>query len=96
MRALASSRDPRGAGFEPTSFTSRHKWDLGISWYEEIRDSGTNFFFERLPVGEYTFKYRIRAAVAGKFKVAPAMVQPMYAPEFVAYSSGAVLDIDAP
>ena len=43
-------RDPRGAGFEPTSVNSRHKWDLGIYWYEEIRDSGTNFFFEHLPV----------------------------------------------
>jgi uncharacterized protein YfaS (alpha-2-macroglobulin family) len=86
-------RDPRGAGFEPSSNLSKHKYDLGISWYEEIRDSGTNFFFERLPQGEYTFKYRIRAATAGDFKVAPATVQPMYAPEFAAYSSGAELQI---
>jgi len=62
-------RDPRAAGFEPSSNLSQHKWDLGISWYEEIRDSGTNFFFEHLPQGEYTFKYRIRAATAGTFKV---------------------------
>ena len=86
-------RDPRGAGFEPESAQSRHRWDLGIYWYEEIRDSGTNFFFEHLPQGEYTFKYRIRGATAGAFKVAPATVQPMYAPEFAAYSSGAVLTI---
>jgi alpha-2-macroglobulin len=86
-------RDPRAAGFEPVSNLSKHKWDLGISWYEEIRDSGTNFFFEHLPQGEYTFKYRIRAATAGTFKVAPATAQPMYAPEFAAYSSGAILKI---
>jgi uncharacterized protein YfaS (alpha-2-macroglobulin family) len=86
-------RDPRGAGFEPDSPVSRHKWELGIYWYEEIRDSGTNFFFESLPQGEYNFKYRIRAATAGTFKVAPATVQPMYAPEFTAYSAGAVLAI---
>jgi uncharacterized protein YfaS (alpha-2-macroglobulin family) len=88
-------RDPRAAGFEPSSNLSQHKWDLGISWYEEIRDSGTNFFFEHLPQGEYTFKYRIRASTAGIFKVAPATVQPMYAPEFSAYSRGAVLKIEA-
>ncbi len=88
-------RDPRGAGFEPSTHLSTHKWDLGIFWYEEIRDSGTNFFFEHLPQGEYTFKYRIRAATAGVFKVAPATLQPMYAPEFAAYSSGAALTIDA-
>ena len=88
-------RDPRAAGFEPASNISKHKWDLGINWYEEIRDSGTNFFFEQLPQGEYTFKYRIRAATAGTFKVAPAIVQPMYAPEFAAYSSGAALKISS-
>ena len=42
-------RDPRGAGFEPETLHSQYKWDLGIFWYEEVRDSGTNFFFEWLP-----------------------------------------------
>jgi uncharacterized protein YfaS (alpha-2-macroglobulin family) len=86
-------RDPRAAGFEPVSTASGYHWNLGIGWYEEVRDSGTNFFFERLPVGEYTFKYRLRVAVAGQFKVAPAVVQSMYAPEFTAYSAGAVLEM---
>ena len=54
-------RDPRAAGMEPDTTVSRYKWDQGIGWYEEIRDSGTNFFFEQLPVGQYTFKYRLRA-----------------------------------
>lgn len=86
-------RDPRGAGFEPVDTTSQHKWDLGIYWYEEVRDNVTNFFFEQLPQGEYNFKYRLRAATAGEFKVSPATVQPMYAPEFVAYSAGNRLKI---
>jgi uncharacterized protein YfaS (alpha-2-macroglobulin family) len=88
-------RDPRGAGFEPdtTGAVSRYKWDLGISWYEEYRDSGTNFFFEKLPVGEYTFKYRVRVAMSGAFRVGPAVVQSMYAPEFVAYSQGHLLKV---
>lgn len=86
-------RDPRGAGFEPVSTASRWKWDLGLSYYEEIRDSATNFFFERLPAGEYTFKYRLRAAMGGTFRVGPATVQSMYAPEFNAFSAGSVLSI---
>ncbi len=84
-------RDPRAAGLEPVSQVSRYKWDLGIGWYEEVRDSGSNFFFEALPAGEYTFKYRLRVAMAGAFRVGPATVQSMYAPEFAAYSAGAVL-----
>lgn len=86
-------RDPRAAGFEPVSLRSEHKWELGIGWYEEIRDSGTNFFFEALPQGEYTFRHRLRATTAGQFKAGPATVQPMYAPELAAYSSGAELTV---
>lgn len=88
-------RDPRGAGYEPVSLRSQHKYDLGIRWFEEVRDSATNFFFEALPKGEYTFKYRLRATTAGTFKVGPATVQPMYAPEFTAYSAGHVLGIQS-
>lgn len=86
-------RDPRGAGFEPVSQVSGYRWDLGIGWYEEVRDSGTNFFFEWLPQGEYTFKYRVRASMAGAFRVGPATIQSLYAPEFNAYSSGAKLEV---
>ena len=85
--------DPRGAGFEPESHTSGYRWDLGIVRYEEIRDSCTNFFFEWLPQGEYTFKYRVRAAMAGTFKVGPATLQSMYAPEFAAFSAGRMVEI---
>ena len=88
-------RDPRGAGFEPETLHSQYKWDLGISWYEEVRDSGTNFFFEWLPAGEYTFKYRLRANMAGAFRVGPAVLQSMYAPEFTAYSAGHRLEVAA-
>ncbi|HEY6930505.1 MAG TPA: alpha-2-macroglobulin family protein, partial [Thermoanaerobaculia bacterium] len=86
-------RDPRAAGLEPENVLSRYKWGLGISWYEETRDSGSNFFFEQLPAGEYTFKYRVRANMAGTFRVGPATVESMYAPEFVAYSAGDVLTV---
>jgi len=86
-------RDPRPAGCEPVSITSRHRWALGIYWYEEVRDSGMNFFFENLPQGEYPFSYRMRAAIAGSFRIGPATVQPMYAPEFSAYSSGTSMTI---
>jgi uncharacterized protein YfaS (alpha-2-macroglobulin family) len=86
-------RDPRAAGLEPESNRSGYRWELGIGWYEEVRDSGSNFFFEWLPAGEYSFRYRLRANMSGSFKVAPATVQSMYAPEFAAYSAGDVLTI---
>jgi uncharacterized protein YfaS (alpha-2-macroglobulin family) len=86
-------RDPRGAGFEPVTLVSGFKWQTGLGLYEEVRDSGENFFFEWLPAGQYTFRYRIRAATAGRFRVGPAEVQSMYAPEFAARSAGTVLEV---
>lgn len=86
-------RAPRGAGFEPEALNSGYRWDTGIGYYQETRDSGTNYFFDWLPAGQYTFKYRLRATTAGKFRVAPASVQSIYAPEFNAYSSGKRLNI---
>ncbi len=86
-------RDPRPSGCEPAALASGYKWDLGLGRYEEVRDSGTSFFMERLPQGEYTLAHRIRCAMAGTFKAAPATLQSMYAPEFAAYSSGALVTI---
>ncbi len=86
-------RDPRGSGFEPERVTSGYRWDLGIAAYEEVRDSGANFFIEWLPAGEYTLKHRLRAAMAGTFKVAPATLQSMYAPEFAAFSAGHTVEV---
>ncbi len=81
-------RDPRPAGFEPVETASGWRYQTGLAAYQEIRDSGTNFFFEWLPQGEYTLKHRLRAATAGTFRAAPAELQSMYAPEFTAYSTG--------
>ncbi|MBK7858478.1 MAG: hypothetical protein IPJ65_07610 [Archangiaceae bacterium] len=88
-------KDPRGAGFEPEGAVSKFKWNLGIGWYEEYRDSSTNFFFENVPAGEFTFKYRVRASMSGAFRVGPAVMQSMYAPEFTAYSAGHLISVSA-
>jgi len=86
-------RDPRPAGLEPPLSVSRYHYDLGLVYYEEVRDSAHNFFIEWLPAGEYTLKYRLRANLAGLFRVGPASLQSMYAPEFAAFSAGHRLQI---
>jgi uncharacterized protein YfaS (alpha-2-macroglobulin family) len=87
-------RDPRAAGLEPDGAQSGYKWDwTSPGRYEETRDSGTNFFFDWLPAGEYVLKYRLRANMAGTFRVGPATLQSMYAPEFTAYSAGDVMTV---
>lgn len=87
-------RDPRAAGFEPIALTSGYRYLTGLGFYEEVRDAGENFFFDWLPAGEYTLSYRVRATSAGIFRVGPATLQSMYAPEFTAYSAGHVLKVE--
>jgi uncharacterized protein YfaS (alpha-2-macroglobulin family) len=86
-------RDPRPAGLEPALTTSGYRYDLGIVYYEEVRDAAQSFFVEWLPAGRYTLKYRLRANLAGQFRVGPATLQSMYAPEFAAFSAGQVLQV---
>jgi len=87
-------RDPRPAGFEPAVLTSGWEAIGGLSVYREVRDSGADFFIERLPAGEYRLRHRLRAAVAGRFRVAPATLQCMYAPEHTAHSAGTVVEVE--
>lgn len=87
-------KNPRPTGFEPLKQISRYKWDLGLSRYEQVRDTGMNFFMEFLPQGEYVLKHRIKATMAGVFKIGPATMQSLYAPEFNAYSAGFEIKVE--
>jgi alpha-2-macroglobulin len=86
-------RAPRPSGCEPEKMKSGYSYVLGVYYYEEVRDSAEDFFIENLPQGEFKLRYRIRCAQSGKFRVGPATVESLYAPEFAAYSSGEVVKI---
>ncbi len=88
-------RDPRAAGLEPTTLTSGYRWLGGLGVYEEIRDSGTDFFIEHVPAGTYTLVHRLRATTTGRFHAGPAILQCLYAPQFAATSSGSTITIGA-
>ncbi|OGF63618.1 MAG: hypothetical protein A2Y62_00880 [Candidatus Fischerbacteria bacterium RBG_13_37_8] len=86
-------KDFKGAGFEAEELRSGWKWDP-ISFYEEPRDSLTNFFISWLPHGEYILRYRLRPTTAGTYRIGAAILQSMYAPEFAAHSAGFVLKVE--
>ncbi|MDH7513183.1 MAG: hypothetical protein QHH14_09585 [Clostridiales bacterium] len=86
--------DPRHSGWETVSLTSGYWRDLGFMRYEEVRDSGMNFFMERPPQGEYTLKPPHEARHGGDSKAAPATLQSLYAPEFAACPSGRRVTIE--
>ncbi len=81
-------KDMRAAGFEPVDVLSEYKWQEGLGYYQSTRDAATNFFFDRLPKGNYVFEYDLRANVKGDFSNGIATIQCMYAPEFSSQSEG--------
>lgn len=88
-------RDPRPAGLEPEAPRSGYRWGDGLGRYEQIGESGTDLFFEHLPAGTATVRYRLRANLAGRFQAAPAVIQSVYAPAFAGHSAGNTLTIES-
>ena len=81
-------KDMRASGFEPINVMSGYKYHNGLSYYEETRDTATNFFITYLRKGSYVFEYDVRANNAGYFSNGITTLQSVYAPEMNANSFG--------
>lgn len=86
-------KDPKPAGFEAVSLLSGWKYEK-LFFYEEQRDSLTNFFISWLPHGEFVLRYKLKPTKAGTFRVGAATLQSMYAPDMTGHSSGFVINVE--
>jgi uncharacterized protein YfaS (alpha-2-macroglobulin family) len=86
-------KDVKAAGFEAETLLSGWKYDP-LWFYEEPRDSLTNFFIDWLPHGEYILRYRLRPTKPGIYRIGAATLQSMYAPEMTAHSSGFIIKVE--
>jgi len=85
-------KDVKAAGFEAETLLSGWKYDP-LWFYEEPRDSLTNFFIDWLPHGEYILRYRLRPTKPGIYRIGAATLQSMYAPEMTAHSAGFIIKV---
>ncbi len=81
-------KDMRASGFEPINVLSGYKYKNGLGYYEETRDTASNFFMTYLSKGNYVFEYDVRANNAGYFSNGITTLQSVYAPEMNANSVG--------
>lgn len=86
-------KDMRAAALEPVTAISGYQWQNGVGYYQSIRDASMNFFFDRLPKGQWMFEYSLRVSQAGTFQNGIATVQSMYAPEYTSHSEGVVITV---
>jgi hypothetical protein len=79
-------KDMRAACFEPVGQTSGVQWNGGTISYRTSRDASTNFYFDFLPKGTYTFEYGVYVARSGEYKNGISSIQCLYAPDFVSHT----------
>jgi uncharacterized protein YfaS (alpha-2-macroglobulin family) len=85
-------KDPKAAGFEAETLLSGWKYDP-LWFYEEQRDSLTNFFMSWLSHGEYILRYRLKPTKPGVYRIGAATLQSMYSPDMSAHSAGFVIEV---
>lgn len=84
---------PRPASAEPDTQLSGYRWQGGIGYYRAIHDSGSEFFFDRLPRGTYVIEEDWILSHSGTFQLAPATLQCLYAPEYQAHTAGSQMEV---
>ena len=85
-------KDGRGSGTEPVDVLSGYRWQDGLGYYEETRDTGTHFFIDYLPKGTYVFEYSVRVQHRGRYPSGLAEIQCLYAPEFNSHSQSVPIE----
>ncbi len=79
-------KDQRGSGTEPVNVLSGYRFQDGLAYYENTRDTASHFFIDYLPKGVYVFEYATRVQHRGEYQSGMAEIQCMYAPEFNSHS----------
>ena len=79
-------KDERAACLEPVDNHSGYRWMGGTGAYVAVKDASTNYFFDRLPKGNYILETTYRVDRVGEYLSGLATLQSAYAPEMVAHT----------
>ena len=85
---FVSVSDLKPAAFENQDLLSSWQYKTRLSYYQEMQNSQTNFYFDYLPNGTYELKYTIRPTTSGLYNAGAAVIQSQFAPQFGAHSAG--------
>jgi uncharacterized protein YfaS (alpha-2-macroglobulin family) len=80
--------------FRPRATVFGEGRDVQFELTGDLRDGQVTFYRTGLPSGVYDYTYLVRAAIAGKFRVAPAEVMLMYEPAVWGRSGSHALRVD--
>ena len=85
--------DERAASFEPVEQLPVYRYNEGIVYYRENRDSVTNYYINYLPQGTRQLVYDVRVNNAGEYSSGIATVTCDQAPTLTAHSAGSTISV---
>lgn len=86
-------RDMRAACMEPKEALSGWHYADGTGYYLVTRDASTEVFLEKLPKGTARITYRVYLDRPGTCRTGSAVVQSVYAPEFVNHTRSVTVTV---
>lgn len=85
--------DGRPACVEPLSTRAGWRWNQGLRYYVEVKNTATHCYINRLEKGRYVVEYDVYVTNPGAFLAGPVTMQCMYAPEFRATAPAQRLEV---
>ncbi len=80
-------KDEIPSAFKPTNIVNEYKYQNNLVFFENIKNSTADFYFENLPKGEYIFKYTLLVSYKGEFYSGIATIKKLFNPKIRNYTS---------
>ena len=88
--------DMRAATMEPLTTRAGYiyNWKQDLGMYSAPGNTRNAFYIDRLSKGTYLMEYEVKVQKPGRFQEGIATIQCLYAPEFRATTTGAVITVE--
>ena len=90
-RSFVHLKASRASCLMPVTETSGVHWSSTCSWFRELKQASTEYFFQNLPAGLHVIEEPFYVIREGTFHQGSMKVQSLYAPQYAGFSAGGKL-----
>lgn len=87
-RSFVHLKASRPACLMPATETSGYQWSRTCSWFREVKQAATQYFFQNLSAGEHVLEEHFLVTQQGFFNQGSIRVQSLYAPQYAGFAPG--------
>ncbi|MDD2288931.1 MAG: alpha-2-macroglobulin family protein [Bacteroidales bacterium] len=90
-RSFVHLKASRASCLMPVTETSGHHGNRTCSWFREVKQASTQYFFQNLPAGLHVIEEPFYVIREGTFNQGSVKAQSLYAPQYGGFSAGGKL-----